>query len=326
MEKEVVKICILIPYFGKWPDWFSYFLKSCSYNPDIDWYFFSDAGNLPIQNKNLFLVQMTLNDFNILASRKLQHHINIKYPYKLCDIKPAYGRIFEEFVKQYDFWGYGDLDLLYGNIRQFLNQEILSSFDIISCHSEFVSGHLCFLRNSPEILDLYREGDHYKSVFRKKFYLGFDEQIKRIKVITNPTFNTYSKRVTIWLHLFTNKIYKISRYLCVNKRCKPLKRRISEHKINNLKDFTSIVKQHKENKDLKVHFRTIFLDDLMFQKMRIKNWNFVWDRGQLTEMNSRKEVLYFHFMISKTKDFFSVSNFNPLKSKIVVTRAGIQSI
>jgi hypothetical protein len=37
------RIIFLIPYIGKLPWYFPYFLKSCVYNPDIDFKVFSDA-------------------------------------------------------------------------------------------------------------------------------------------------------------------------------------------------------------------------------------------------------------------------------------------
>jgi hypothetical protein len=43
--------------------------------------------------------------------------LNLSNPYKLCDYKPLYARIFSELVAPYDYWGWGDLDVLYGDIR-----------------------------------------------------------------------------------------------------------------------------------------------------------------------------------------------------------------
>ena len=37
------KICILIPYFGKFPKWFDLYLYSCSHVKSIDFYYFTDC-------------------------------------------------------------------------------------------------------------------------------------------------------------------------------------------------------------------------------------------------------------------------------------------
>lgn len=39
----VKRIVILIPYFGRWPDWFPLYLESCRANPSVDSIFFTDC-------------------------------------------------------------------------------------------------------------------------------------------------------------------------------------------------------------------------------------------------------------------------------------------
>ena len=43
-------------------------------------------------------------------------------PYKLCDLKPFFGRLFPEAVDGYDWWGYTDTDMLLGNLRSVLTR------------------------------------------------------------------------------------------------------------------------------------------------------------------------------------------------------------
>jgi phosphoribosylformimino-5-aminoimidazole carboxamide ribonucleotide (ProFAR) isomerase len=38
---DLKKICFVIPYFGKWPNCFKFFLKSCEFNQTINWLFSS---------------------------------------------------------------------------------------------------------------------------------------------------------------------------------------------------------------------------------------------------------------------------------------------
>ena len=46
--------------------------------------------------------------------------IYLDHPYKLCDYKPAYGYIFPEYTKGYDYWGHCDMtDCIFGNLRKF---------------------------------------------------------------------------------------------------------------------------------------------------------------------------------------------------------------
>lgn len=48
------KIAILIPYFGKWLEWINLYFYSCSWNNDIDWYFFTDCKVPQLHCENLF--------------------------------------------------------------------------------------------------------------------------------------------------------------------------------------------------------------------------------------------------------------------------------
>jgi len=318
------KICIIIPYFGKWPDWINYFLLSCKYNATIDWLFLTDCEPPAIQANNLIFKKISLQAFNQLASHKLNMNINIKHPYKLCDFKPAYGKIFEDYLKNYDFWGYGDLDLVYGNIRKFINNDILSKFDIISSHSNFVPGHFCLLRNSPIIINLYLNGANIKNIFIKQNYQGFDEKLTLIKTRTDPRMIHLSKKLNIFYHMLIDRIYKIYKLIARN----ILTSHKTSHNINaktkkKLKDFTSIVKSNELDNRLKVYFQTIFLDDLMLKKVGRKNWKIVWEKGNLMDAINNKEVVYFHFLISKTLKSFHVRKFTTPIQKVTITRNGI---
>jgi hypothetical protein len=36
----------------------------------------------------------------------------------------AYGEIFANELHEYDFWGFSDIDLIWGNIRNFYTEEL----------------------------------------------------------------------------------------------------------------------------------------------------------------------------------------------------------
>lgn len=78
-------------WYGKYPWYFPYFLHSCSFNPTIDFYIITDNQALP-DNKpeNVKIIHKTLGEIKLSASQKLGFKVNIDYPYKLCDFKPAY--------------------------------------------------------------------------------------------------------------------------------------------------------------------------------------------------------------------------------------------
>ena len=98
------KCCFIIPYFGKLPNYFPVFLKTCAFNKDYDWLIFSDDCSkyeLPI---NVKIINLEFVDLKEKIKNKFKDfEIDLSYPYKLCDYKPAYGYIFEEYLKIYLF-------------------------------------------------------------------------------------------------------------------------------------------------------------------------------------------------------------------------------
>jgi hypothetical protein len=161
---------------GKLPWYFEYFAHSCKYNPDIDFYVITDdvtyKNPLP---ENLKLQIMTLNEVSALASEKLGLNISIKQGYKLCDFKPAYGKIFNDLVKGYDFWGHCDIDLIFGNIRDFMTDELLEVYELISVRHDWFSGCFLLYKNIEKINTLYLNSKDYKKVFTNDTHYCFDE-------------------------------------------------------------------------------------------------------------------------------------------------------
>jgi len=131
----------------------------------------------PIANKpnNVKIVYRTLAEIRDSASKKLGFKVNIDYPYKLCDFKPAYGFLFPEIIKEYDFWGHGDIDIVYGNIRSFMTSEILANYDVISSRHDYITGTFCLFKNNTQINALFKKSKDYKKVFTSPDHYCFDE-------------------------------------------------------------------------------------------------------------------------------------------------------
>ncbi|MDR3340306.1 MAG: hypothetical protein LBT25_09510, partial [Candidatus Symbiothrix sp.] len=134
------KIAFLIVYTGHYPWYFPYFLHSCRYNPTIDFYIFTDIEEkLPHLPPNVRLIPYSLEQFKADASKALGFDVAVESGYKLCDFKPAYGCIFSDWIKAYDFWGYCDIDLVFGNIRAFMTEDLLAEYDIISARHDYLT-------------------------------------------------------------------------------------------------------------------------------------------------------------------------------------------
>ena len=89
-------------------------------------------------------------------------------------------------MKGYDFWGHCDFDLIFGNIRGIITEEILTKYDRI-----YDLGHLSLYRNTDENNNRHKApgslcGD-YKTVFTSEDSFTFDELagVSRIYKVNN---------------------------------------------------------------------------------------------------------------------------------------------
>lgn len=170
------KIAFIIPYFGKLKNYFQLFLESCKYNETIDWIIFTDDHFDYKYPKNVHVNYCTFNEIREKFIKKFNFKISLDKPYKLCDYKPTYGYVFSEYLSEYDFWGFCDIDLIWGDIRQFYTEELLDKFDKIGFY-----GHSTIFRNNEYINKLFMKKiglvERYKEVYTTNVGCSFDEEL-----------------------------------------------------------------------------------------------------------------------------------------------------
>jgi hypothetical protein len=168
-------VCLVVCYFGSPPGWIEYYLKSCAYNPTINFLIFSDCEEFPEVPPNVQLVRLTREEFNRLASSKLGLEITLSHARKLCDFKPLYGHLFEEYLVGYDYWGYTDLDVIYGDLRRYFIAADLPKYDVFTSRQEFLVGHMTLFRNTPKLQRLYEFSCDFRNTLISPQVQGFDE-------------------------------------------------------------------------------------------------------------------------------------------------------
>ena len=133
-------ILIFIPYFGTLPEVFPFWYNSALNNPDVDFLFITDCDIK--EAPNIKVRKSTLEKEKERFEKALGMEICLPNAYKLCDFKAAYGFIYADEREGYDFWGFGDIDLVYGRIRDYFTEDVLARYDMISGW-----GHLTLYRN-----------------------------------------------------------------------------------------------------------------------------------------------------------------------------------
>ena len=123
-------IIVILPYFGKLPNIFPFWLESCILNSSVDFLIATDQ-QINCKASNIKVIQSSLPNIKDKLERLLGMRVWLEKPYKLYDFRPLYKELFFEYVKDYDFWGYCDCDLIFGNIREFLTDELLNKKNYI---------------------------------------------------------------------------------------------------------------------------------------------------------------------------------------------------
>ena len=151
------KYAALCCYFGQWPSHFAFWLKSCQYNTGIDFLLVSDIPTVGYEiPQNVHLVSMSFIEVQqrihqCFDAELAPASVCVDRPYKLCDFKTAYGYIFADLFAGYDYWGFYDIDTIWGNILKFVPSNQDNHFIKI-----FPCGHLSFILNKAPYDQAFR--------------------------------------------------------------------------------------------------------------------------------------------------------------------------
>jgi hypothetical protein len=171
-------IVIIFPYFGTLPVQYKMWRASALQNPSVDFMFFTDADVEPADN--IIVYKMQFDEFRELIQNVLDFPIALDRPYILCDFKPVYGEALQKFISHYDVWGYGDLDVVYGDIRAFFTEEILAKYKYFLGY-----GHLTLYHNDEDTNSYY-----------KKLVSGYQDYRKSLSFRQQTFFDEYGHKGT----------------------------------------------------------------------------------------------------------------------------------
>lgn len=189
-ENQKYKIAIIVTWFGPLPPYFDAWLTSAEANPDVDFLMFFDH---PVRkcSENIKIHLTTMQDEVNRIATHLHEDIQIENSYKFCDLRAFFGIGYEEILQDYDFWGYCDIDLMFGNIRHFLTDEKLSKYDRF-----YQYGHLSVFRNTAKINHLYElPGGIYskEEIFRKPAKTTPEEYFGINRICMKNNISWYTK-------------------------------------------------------------------------------------------------------------------------------------
>lgn len=168
------KCTFIIPYYGHFPNYFQLFLNSCKNNPNFEWLIFTDDHTNYDWPANVHVHYETFAGMQARVRNAFPFHPELRAPYKLCDLKPMYGYLFSDYLKNTGFWGYCDCDLIFGDLDAYITDSMLENHDKI-----FLMGHCSLVRNTEEITTRFMQPLNgrllYQDVLQSDRIFTFDE-------------------------------------------------------------------------------------------------------------------------------------------------------
>lgn len=285
-----MKIALIIPYFGKLPKWSDLFFYSVMKNKELDFFIFTDADidERYVAIPNVIFKKTSWTEYCDKVSRKLGVSFHPAKAYKLCDLRPFYGYVYMNMLRRYDYWGFCDIDLVFGNISGYVREKVAAGCEVISTHTDRVSGHFCLFRNNEKFRQLPFKITHWQNKLCDSINVGMDEiDLTRILI---PEHYYVSKAAYLTYKAFSKKKNLF------DKREKP---------------FAFMLKCHK------FLFRLFPRPRYSFQEMFTTHCtipNSVWRAkkpetywlfkdGLITAMPTRRNLIYLHFLFLKNTPF-----------------------
>jgi hypothetical protein len=158
-----LKKIMITPFFGKLPEWFDKYEMAKGY----DW-----------------LLDRDLEGFN-KRIEKLGMPPITEGTGKVWDYRCALGLLYQDEVKEYNFWGHTDFDMVYGDVEKFFPDSFLENLDIHSNHSTYICGPWTMYRNIERVNNLFMECPNWKEYMSDPEANGWTEGPYSRKVETS---------------------------------------------------------------------------------------------------------------------------------------------
>ncbi len=171
------KIALVNAYYGKFPAYFQNWLECARHNDEIDFFVITDISmtdyDIPA---NVKILEWSFDELKKRFQDIFPFKICLDTPYKLCDYKPAYGKLLEGYISKYDWWGYIDFDIIFGRITKYLAGYLDNKYIRIGRN-----GHFSIFRNTEDMrmifLKTFPAKEVYKpqEVYRHRHTFAWDE-------------------------------------------------------------------------------------------------------------------------------------------------------
>ena len=173
------RAAFLVPFFGALPSYFPFWAKSCEINsPHFHWFVYSDQIRSRRRvNRAVTLIPYQFDEMTADLNAALGIEITGHDLRRVCDYRLYFYWIRREAesLDQFDFIGFTDVDMVYGDLMNFM-PENMADYAMISGDDGLPCGPFTLMRRS----DLHRlkAWEGMRSVMEASDHHAFDESLE----------------------------------------------------------------------------------------------------------------------------------------------------
>lgn len=185
MSSTPCKSAFLVPFFGEFPAYFDFWVKSCEASQkDFHWFVYNDTIDKVLKpNPAVTIIPQQFEEMKTEFREKLNINIPGKFLRRVCDYRLLYyfTRKEKENLDDFDFIGFTDVDMIYGNLAACMPDN-MSQYSMISADDGRPCGPFTLMNRSQ--LHLLLEWKHLKSEMEKEEHHSFNEAIELMEILS----------------------------------------------------------------------------------------------------------------------------------------------
>ena len=171
-----MKVKLLSAWFGPRPDWWAKYVAQMRRFALVDWECFPDD-SVPLGQQTKWMNALMSNALGLDCKKGENYGDDYAWDgvQAMCDFRPAYGEVFADRYAGYNWWGWADLDLLFGDLDGLLPALLTDDVDCVNFKPKYLSGCLALFRNVPKATNLFRKSARWQDVMADARYHCWDE-------------------------------------------------------------------------------------------------------------------------------------------------------
>lgn len=170
---EYPTIHLLSLCYGELPSWIDKFIERIN-SQDVSLKC-TCLGDVELESKDNFnFVRLSARDLCERVSKLVDVCCKKSTSVAFSDFRPAFGDLFSDIIQDCDWWGWCDLNVVFGQLSNFVFPSTLTEYDVITISPIFLSRSLTLLKNTQKVNLTYKTASFRDSMLRQG-YTGFDK-------------------------------------------------------------------------------------------------------------------------------------------------------